>query len=83
MGMPELQSPAGSFEKLRAALLYGADAVYLAGNMFGMRAAAANFTDEELAEAVAYTHARGKKVYLTLNTMPRQPADMPHWRTHK
>ena len=72
MGMPELLSPAGSFEKLRAALLYGADAVYLAGNMFGMRAAAANFTDEELAEAVAYTHARGKKVYLTLNTMPRE-----------
>ena len=72
MGMPELLSPAGSFEKLRAALLYGADAVYLAGNMFGMRAAAANFTDEELEEAVAYTHARGKKVYLTLNTMPRE-----------
>ncbi|MBR5871666.1 MAG: U32 family peptidase [Clostridia bacterium] len=70
--MPELLSPAGSFEKLRAALLYGADAVYLAGNMFGMRAAAANFTDEELAEAVQYTHARGKKVYLTLNTMPRE-----------
>ena len=70
--MPELLSPAGSPEKLRAALLYGADAVYLAGNMFGMRAAAANFTDEELAEAVAYTHARGKKVYLTLNTMPRE-----------
>ena len=70
--MPELLSPAGSFEKLRAALLYGADAVYLAGNLFGMRAAAANFTDEELAEAVQYTHARGKKVYLTLNTMPRE-----------
>jgi len=59
-------------EKLRAALLYGADAVYLAGNMFGMRAAAANFSDEELHEAVAYAHARGKKVYLTLNTMPRE-----------
>jgi len=70
--MAELLSPAGSPEKLRAALLYGADAVYLAGNMFGMRAAAANFTDEELAEAVEYAHARGKKVYLTLNTMPRE-----------
>lgn len=70
--MPELLSPAGSPEKLRAALLYGADAVYLAGNMFGMRAAAANFSDEELYEAVSYTHARGKKVYLTLNTMPRE-----------
>lgn len=69
---PELLSPAGSPEKLRAALLYGADAVYLAGNMFGMRAAAANFSDEELYEAVRYTHERGKKVYLTLNTMPRE-----------
>ncbi len=70
--MAELLSPAGSPEKLRAALLYGADAVYLAGNMFGMRAAAANFTDEELAWAAAYAHERGKKVYLTLNTMPRE-----------
>ncbi|MCQ2431069.1 MAG: U32 family peptidase [Clostridia bacterium] len=70
--MAELLSPAGSFEKLRAAVLYGADAVYLAGNMFGMRAAAANFSDEELAEAVTFAHARGKKLYLTLNTMPRE-----------
>ncbi len=70
--IPELLSPAGSPEKLRAALLYGADAVYLAGNMFGMRAAAANFTDAELAEATAYAHARGRRVYLTLNTMPRE-----------
>ncbi len=72
MTTPELLSPAGSPEKLHAALNYGADAVYLAGNMFGMRAAAANFSDEELYEAVRYTHARGKKVYLTLNTMPRE-----------
>ncbi len=70
--MPELLSPAGNFEKLRAAVLYGADAVYLAGTVFGMRAAAANFTDEELREAVAFAHANGKKVYLTLNTMPRE-----------
>ena len=68
--MPELLSPAGNFEKLKAALLYGADAVYLAGRRFGMRSAADNFTDEELYEAAAYTHARGKKLYLTLNTMP-------------
>ena len=67
---PELLSPAGNFEKLRAALLYGADAVYLAGQSFGMRSAADNFTVEELYEAVKYTHERGKKVYLTLNTMP-------------
>ena len=68
--MPELLSPAGNFEKLKAALLYGADAVYLAGTRFGMRSAADNFTDDELREAVEYTHARGKKLYLTLNTMP-------------
>ncbi len=67
---PELLSPAGNFEKLKAALLYGADAVYLAGTRFGMRSAADNFTDEELYEAVKYTHERGKKLYLTMNTMP-------------
>ena len=68
--MPELLSPAGNFEKLKAAILYGADAVYCAGQMFGMRAAADNFTVEELYEAAAYVHARGKKLYLTVNTMP-------------
>ena len=68
--MPELLSPAGNFEKLRAAILYGADAVYLAGQMFGMRSAAANFTVPELYEAAEYVHARGKKIYLTVNTMP-------------
>ena len=67
---PELLSPAGNFEKLRAALLYGADAVYLAGQSFGMRSAADNFTVEELYDAAKYTHERGKKLYLTLNTMP-------------
>ena len=68
--MPELLSPAGNFEKLKAAILYGADAVYCAGQMFGMRAAADNFTVEELYEAAAYVHERGKKIYLTVNTMP-------------
>ena len=68
--MPELLSPAGNFEKLKAALLYGADAVYLAGTRFGMRSAADNFTDEELYAAAQYVHARNKKIYLTLNTMP-------------
>ena len=67
---PELLSPAGNFEKLKAALLYGADAIYCAGQSFGMRSAADNFTVEELYEAVKYTHERGKKLYLTLNTMP-------------
>ena len=68
--MTELLSPAGNFEKLRAALRFGADAVYLAGKRFGMRSAADNFTDEELAAAVQYTHERGKKIYITVNTMP-------------
>ena len=66
----ELLSPAGNFEKLRAALLYGADAAYLAYNRFGMRSAADNFTLEELFEPARYPHERGKKIYLTLNTMP-------------
>ena len=68
--MTEILSPAGNFEKLRAALRFGADAVYLAGKCFGMRSAADNFTDEELADAVQYVHERGKKIYITVNTMP-------------
>ncbi len=68
----ELLSPAGNFEKMKAAILYGADAVYLAGRSFGMRAAADNFSLEELSEAVKYAHERGVKVYLTVNTMPRE-----------
>ena len=72
MRRPELLSPAGNFEKMKAAILYGADAVYLSGKIFGMRAAADNFTEEELAEAVEYAHNRNVKVYLTLNTMPRE-----------
>jgi len=67
----ELLSPAGNFDKLKAAVLYGANAVYLAGNDFGMRAAADNFTVNEIYEAVRYAHERGVKVYLTVNTMPR------------
>lgn len=67
----ELLSPAGDFEKLRAAIRYGADAVYLAGENFGMRAASANFTDEELSEAVALAHAHGVKIYVTVNILPR------------
>ena len=70
--IPEILSPAGNPEKLAAALRFGADAVYLAGNCFGMRASAANFTLEELAEAVSYAHNLGKKIYLTVNTMPRE-----------
>lgn len=68
---PELLAPAGNFEKLRAALLYGADAVYFAGDAFGMRASAGNFTTPEIFEAVAYAHEKGARAYLTVNTMPR------------
>lgn len=67
----ELLSPAGNFEKLKSAVLYGADAVYLAGRNFGMRAAADNFDRDELEEATAYCHNRGVKIYVTVNVMPR------------
>ena len=79
MKRPEILSPAGNFEKMKAAILYGADAVYLAGNVFGMRAAADNFTNEELKEAVEYAHERGVKLYVTVNTMPRneEVANLP------
>ena len=72
MKRPEILSPAGNFEKMCAAIRYGADAVYLAGHIFGMRAAADNFSVEELSEAVKYAHERSVKVYLTLNTLPRE-----------
>ena len=72
MKRPEILSPAGNLEKMKAAILYGADAVYLSGRIFGMRAAADNFSIEELHEATAYAHERNVKVYLTVNTMPRE-----------
>lgn len=68
---PELLSPAGNFEKMEAAIRYGANAVYLAGHAFGMRSAADNFSDEELAAAITYAHERGVRVYVTVNTAPR------------
>ncbi len=71
MARHELLSPAGDFEKLKAAVRYGADAVYFAGQAFGMRAASGNFTNDEILEAVEYCHARGVKVYVTVNVMPR------------
>ena len=67
---PEVLSPAGDFEKLETALRFGADAVYLAGKSFGMRAASDNFSLEELRLAAELVHSKGKKIYLTLNTMP-------------
>lgn len=68
---PELLAPAGDKERLRMAVLYGADAVYLAGTSFGMRSFAGNFSPEELPKAVAWAHSRGVRVHVTVNTMPR------------
>ena len=68
---PELLSPAGDMERLRMAVAYGADAVYLAGTSFGMRSFAGNFTPEELPEAVAYAHAHGVRTHVTVNTLAR------------
>jgi len=65
---PELLSPAGSLEKLRVAVLYGADAVYLGGQKFGLRSAADNFSHQELLEGVTFAHAHGTKVYVVLNS---------------
>lgn len=83
--IPELLAPAGDRERLEAAVRFGADAVYLGGTSFGMRAAPANFTFDELRSAVAYAHERGVRVYLTCNTLPRNaeidelPAFLTAW----
>ena len=68
---PELLAPAGDMERLKMAVAYGADAVYLAGTSFGMRSFAGNFSPEELPEAVRYAHEHGVRVHVTVNTMPR------------
>ena len=68
---PEILAPAGDMEKLQMAVLYGADAVYLAGTSFGMRSFAGNFTPEELPKAVKFAHDHGVRVHVTVNTMPR------------
>ena len=67
----ELLAPAGNFEKFLTAMHFGADAVYLAGNRFGLRAFAGNFSDDEIIEAVKIAHKNGKKVYITLNIIAK------------
>ncbi len=81
MQIPELLCPAGDRERLEAAVRYGADAVYLGGQMFGMRAAPANFDEAGLRSAVQYAHAKGVRVYLTCNTLPTnaQAAQLPEF----
>ena len=77
----ELLAPAGDMERLHMAVAYGADAVYLAGNAFGMRSFAGNFTPEELKSAVALCRSHGVRVHVTCNTMPRndEAARLPEW----
>ncbi len=70
MKKPELLAPAGNLEKLKTAINFGADAVYLGGSKLNLRAFADNFTDEELREGVEYAHSRGKKVFITINVFP-------------
>lgn len=70
MQIPELLAPAGNLEKLKIAIHYGADAVYLGGKAFGLRNLADNFTVEEMAEGIDYAHKRNVKVYLTVNSYP-------------
>ncbi|MDE7218555.1 MAG: U32 family peptidase [Oscillospiraceae bacterium] len=78
---PELLAPAGDMERLRMAVLYGADAVYLAGESFGMRSFAGNFSPEELPRAVEFAHAHGVRVHAAINTMPRneEVEALPAW----
>ena len=68
---PELLAPAGNMEKMQMAILYGADAVYLGGEKYGLRAQGGNFSREELSEAARFAHAHGKKMYVTVNVYPR------------
>ena len=70
MNKPELLAPAGNLEKLKTAIDFGADAVYLGGNKLSLRAFADNFSSEDLLEGLNYCHDRGKKVYVTVNVIP-------------
>ena len=77
----ELLAPAGNMEKFKMAIHYGADAVFLGGKMFNLRAGSNNFSDDELVEAVAYAHERGVKLYVTLNVIPHNDEleDLPDY----
>ncbi|MGP3777673.1 peptidase U32 family protein [Halanaerobium saccharolyticum] len=81
MNKVELLAPAGSLEKLKTAILFGADAVYCGGLNFGLRAGADNFTVEELEEGIEFAHQRNKKVYMTLNMIPhnKELAQLPEY----
>ena len=81
MNKPELLAPAGDLEKMKTALLYGADAVYCAGMRYGLRERATNFTESELKEGIDFAHSLGKKVYITVNAMPhnRDLVELPDY----
>lgn len=70
---PEVLAPAGNMASFKAAVNFGADAVYMAGKVFGMRSRAKNFTTEQMQEAIRYAHARGVRVYITCNILPTNP----------
>lgn len=70
MNRPELLAPAGNLEKLKMAIIYGADAVYLGGKAYGLRAFSDNFEDAEMKEGIDFAHSRGKKAYVTINIFP-------------
>lgn len=70
MQKPELLAPGGSLSKLKTAIDFGADAVYIGGEAFSLREAAKNFSEEDMAEGIKYAHERGRKVYLTANIIP-------------
>ena len=84
MNKIELLAPAGDMERLQMAAAYGADAVYLAGTLFGMRSFAGKFSPEELKTAVEFCHRRGVRVHVTCNTMPRneEVARLPDWLSY-
>ncbi|MCX8130076.1 MAG: U32 family peptidase [Clostridia bacterium] len=75
----ELLAPAGNLEKLKMAIEYGADAVYIGGEEYGLRASADNFNLEEMKDGIEYTHSKGKKIYLTMNIIPHNEdlSEMP------
>lgn len=81
MKKPELLAPAGNLEKLKMALLYGADAVYMGGKAFGLRAFGGNFDDNELREGVKFAHSLAKKAYVTVNIFPHNDdlVDLPDY----
>lgn len=81
MKRPELLAPAGNLEKLKMAFAYGADAAYIGGKSFSLRARASNFTLEDIEQAVSYAHERGRRIYVTVNVLPH-PEDLKHFEAY-